>query len=114
MLINILIAFFIYLIGYQLFLGYSIREGIENCSEVDISDKAYKTSLENSADIKVLKEKADELDKKTVGLPERLDSLQNDMNQLSQSVAEMGNSLPGVGGTATADEEEDVEEDVVA
>jgi Tfp pilus assembly protein PilO len=106
MLINILILFFIYLIGYQLFLGTSVIEGLEKNTDCD----TYKTSLENAAQINVLKEQVDGLEKKTVGLPDRLDSLQNEVNELAQSVAEMGNSLPGAGGAIEGTDGEEEEE----
>jgi len=111
--VNILIVFFIFLISYQFILGNRIIEGIENPSSNvtnDIAERAYKSSLRNSAELSTIEEKVGELQKKTTGMPERMDSLEKQMQELSTSVKQMGEDLPG-SGEPLVEEEEEVEEE---
>jgi peptidoglycan hydrolase CwlO-like protein len=108
-IINILIVCFIFLISYQIILGNRIIEGIENQTSnvsIDIAERAYKSSLQNSAEMSTIEEKVAQLQKKTTGMPKRMDSLEKQMQELSQSVKQMGEDLPGSGEPLMEEEEE--------
>jgi Tfp pilus assembly protein PilO len=108
-IVDILIIWFIVLISYQFILGNRIIEGIENqTSNVtnDIAERAYKFSLQNSAELSTMKQKVAGLQKKTTGMPERMDSLEKQMQELAISVKQMGEDLPGSGEPLIEEEEE--------
>ena len=99
-LVNIIIFFFIFLIGYQLILAnQSIIEGAENYKEYnDPSIKAYNLSVQNAGNISYLKERVDIVDKtdrQVNDLVRRVDNLEKQMEQLSVANKEMAQNLPG-------------------
>ena len=101
-LINILIIFFIFLIGYQLILAnHSIIEGAENYQEYnDPKMKAYNLSVQNAGNISYLKERVDKVEqtyKQENDLKKRVDVLEKQMEEVMVSNKEMAESLPGVG-----------------
>jgi uncharacterized protein YlxW (UPF0749 family) len=101
-LVNSLIFFFIFLIGYQLILAnQSIIEGATTYKESDDpAVKAYNLSVENSGNISYLKErvdKVDKMDREVNDLTRRVDSLEKHMEELSMANKEMAESLPGTG-----------------
>ena len=101
MLLNILIIFFIFLIGYQIILAnIRIREGAEN--QCDTAGDAYRLSQQNLAEINILKDST----------TKRLDTLDEQMKEVMQSVEEMGNEVtnPSI---PTEEGEEIQEEEVV-
>jgi len=112
-IVNILIVCFVFLISYQIILGNRIIEGIENQSSncpTDISERAYTSSLQNSAELSTITKNVTELQEKTKGMPERMDSLEKQMQEVSQSVKQMGEDLPGSGKPLVEEEEEEKEE----
>jgi outer membrane murein-binding lipoprotein Lpp len=101
-LVNIMIFFFIFLIGYQLILANQpIIEGVSNYKDYDDPTiKAYNLSVQNAGNISYLKErvdKVDQMDREVNDLKRRVDTLETQMEQLSISNNEMAQSLPGVG-----------------
>ena len=101
-LINIMIFFFIFLIGYQLILAnQSIIEGATTYKEFDDpAIKAYNLSIQNSGNISYLKErvdKVDQMDRQVNDLTRRTNVLEKQMEQLASSNKEMAQNLPGVG-----------------
>jgi hypothetical protein len=86
-LVNILIVFFIILIGYQIILANHIVEGLEN------NDKKYKPyppnalilSQQNAGNIEYLKHKMDDLQ-----------SINNIVNDLSGNVASLQQQVNGL------------------
>ena len=103
-LVNIIIIFFIFLIGYQLILAnHSIIEGAENYKDYnDPSIKAYNLSVQNAGNISYLKErvdKVDHMDKQVNDLTRRMDHLEKQMDELAVGNKEMAESLPGAGGS---------------
>jgi len=114
-LINILIFFFIFLIGYQFILAnQSIIEGVENYKDYDDpSIKAYNLSVQNSGNISYLKERVDivaNADKQVNDLTKRMDNLEKQMDEVAIANKEMAESLPGVGKPVY---EEETEEEIV-
>jgi methyl-accepting chemotaxis protein len=100
-LINILIFFFIFLIGYQIILANQpIREGATTYTEpTDPAVRAYNLSVENSGNISYLKQrvdKVDEIDRQVNDLSRRMDSLEKQMEEVALGTNEMAASLPGV------------------
>ena len=93
-LINILIIFFLVLIIYQLFLANKIIEGLTS----DENDPLI-LSKENTANINVLTSRVDKLDnvnKEITDLSNNLATLQTQVDDLSISVKDMANQMPGV------------------
>jgi len=85
MLLNTLIIFFIFLIGYQIILANSrVIEGAEG--GCDIAGDAYRLSQQNSAEITTLKKTDEDTNK-------RIDTLDSQMRDVMQSVKEMGNAV---------------------
>ena len=66
MLIKILIGFFIFLIGYQLFLALfkksDLIEGLENTDYKNYDDDPLILAKKNAGNIEVLKERIDKID----------------------------------------------------
>ena len=101
-LINILIIFFIFLIGYQLILAnQSIIEGVENYKEYnDPKMEAYNLSVQNAGNISYLKQRVDKVEqtyKQTNDLKKRVDVLEKQMEEVMVSNKEMAANLPGAG-----------------
>ena len=101
-LVNIIIIFFIFLIGYQLVLANkSIIEGAENYKEYDDPTiKAYNLSVQNAGNISYLKQrvdKVDQIDKQVNDLSKRTTVLEKQMVDIAVANKEMAQSLPGVG-----------------
>jgi Tfp pilus assembly protein PilO len=117
-LVNIMIFFFVFLIGYQIILAnQSIIEGATTYKESDDpAVKAYNLSVTNAGNISYLKERVDKVDKMNKQLNDlkpRVDSLEKQMEELSVSNKEMAQSLPGAGGPVVEEEttEETTEEE---
>jgi len=109
MLLNTLIIFFIFLIGYQIILANtSFREGAENQYD-DIAGDAYRLSQQNLADINTLKDTTTKSDENII---KRIDTLDEQMKEVMQSVKEMGNDVtnPSI---PTEEGEELKEEEIV-
>lgn len=103
-LVNIMIFFFLFLIGYQLILAnQSIIEGATNYKDYDDPTiKAYNLSVQNAGNISYLKERVDkveQMDREVNDIKKRVDSLEKQMEHLAASNAEMGEKLPGAGGS---------------
>jgi hypothetical protein len=101
-LINILIIFFIFLIGYQLILAsQTIIEGVENYKEyTDPSISTNDLSIQNAENISYLKQRVDKVEqtnKQENDLKKRVDVLEKQMEEVMVSTKEMGENLPGVG-----------------
>jgi hypothetical protein len=129
MLIKILIIFFIFLIGYQLFLALmkmdNLVEGLENESTTEY--KPYNTNdpnnpnsalilaQQNAGNIEVIKGRVDELDGQKGRLDtiqQNIDSMQTQIDALVQQQADYANDLAGsepLTITGTEDEDEDEE-----
>jgi hypothetical protein len=89
MLLNTLIIFFIFLIGYQIILANSrVIEGAEN--QCDTAGDAYRLSQQNSAEIKVIN---DSMTKSEEKIYKRIDKLDEEMKEVMQSVKELGNEV---------------------
>jgi hypothetical protein len=102
MLLNTLIIFFIFLIGYQIILANSrVIEGAEN--QCDTAGDAYRLSQQNSAEINVLK---DSMTKSEEKIYKRIDTLDEQMREVMQSVKELGNET-----TRPLEKEEDQKEE---
>ena len=100
-LVNIMIFFFIFLIGYQLILAnQSIIEGETTYKETDDpAVKAYNLSVENSGNITYLKERVDkveDINRQVNDLTKRVDSLDKQMIEIAVSNKKMAEDLPGV------------------
>ena len=111
-LINIMIFFFIFLIGYQLILANQpIIEGAENFKEYDDpAIKAYNLSVQNAGNITYLQERQDrveQMDKSVNDLKKRTDNLEKQVEDLIISNKEMGENLPGAGGAVVEEEPAD-------
>ena len=106
MLIKLLIGFFIFLIGYQLFFSIfkksDLIEGLENEEykpyNKDDPNNALILAQQNAGNIEVLKGRVDKLD----GIKERVDSLQQiadgmqtQIDGLVQQQADYANDLMG-------------------
>lgn len=99
-ILNTLIIFFIFLIGYQIILANSrVREGVEN--KCDTAGDAYRLSQKNSSEITLLK---DSMTKSEEKIYKRMDTLDEQMKEVMQSTKEMGNELTKP--NTTGDEEE--------
>lgn len=114
-LINIMIFFFIFLIGYQLILANRpIIEGAQNYKEYDDPTiKAYNLSIQNAGNISYLKERVDKvdvMDREVNDIKKRVDTLEKQMEELVVSNKEMGEKLPGAGGSVV---EETKEEEII-
>jgi hypothetical protein len=99
-----MIFFFIFLIGYQLILANkTIIEGAQNYKDYDDPTiKAYNLSIQNAGNISYLKERVDKvdiMDREVNDIKKRVDSLEKQMEQIAVSNAEMGEKLPGAGGS---------------
>ena len=89
MLLNTLIIFFLFLIGYQIILANSrVIEGVEN--QCDTAGDAYRVSQKNSAEISIIK---DSMTKSEEKIYKRIDTLDEQMKQVMQSTKEMGDEL---------------------
>jgi hypothetical protein len=102
-LVNIMIFFFIFLIGYQIILANKpIIEGAENYKDYeDPGVKAYNMAVQNAGNITFLKERVDKvdvMDREVNDLKRRVDNLEKQMDDLAVSNKEMAESLPGAGG----------------
>jgi len=130
MLIKILIIFFIFLIGYQLFLALMKRdtlvEGLENESTTEY--KPYNTNdpnnpnsalilaQQNAGNIEVIKGRIDGLDGQKGRLDtiqQNIDSMQTQIDALVQQQADYANDLAGsepltITGTDEAADEEEI------
>ena len=130
MLIKILIIFFIFLIGYQLFLALmktnNLVEGLEN--ETPTEYKPYNTNdpnnpnsalilaQQNAGNIEVIKGRMDGLDGQKGRLDtiqQNIDSMQTQIDALVQQQADYANDLAGsepltITGTEDEDEEEEI------
>lgn len=135
MLIKILIGFFIFLIGYQLFLalfgGSNLVEGLENTTtgeyqpyNKDDPNNALILAQQNAGNIEVLNGRVTKLDgikERVDTIQENIDSMQTQIDALVQQQADyakdvMGDKPPPVEGTegydadaAIADMEEEEE-----
>ena len=88
-ILNTLIIFFIFLIGYQIILANSrVREGVEN--QCDTAGDAYRLSQKNSSEITLLK---DSMTKSEEKIYKRIDMLDEQMKEVMQSTKEMGNEI---------------------
>jgi peptidoglycan hydrolase CwlO-like protein len=88
-ILNTLIIFFIFLIGYQIILANSrVREGVEN--QCDTAGDAYRLSQKNSSEITLLK---DSMTKSEEKIYKRMDTLDEQMKEVMQSIKEMGNEI---------------------
>jgi hypothetical protein len=104
-ILNTLIIFFIFLVGYQIILANSrVREGVEN--QCDTAGDAYRLSQKNSSEITLLK---DAMTKSEEKIYKRMDTLDEQMREVMQSTKEMGDELTKPNTTG----DEDVEEEVV-
>ena len=130
MLIGFLIGFFIFLIGYQLFLALlnknNLVEGLEN--ETTTEYKPYNTNdpndpnsalilaQQNAGNIEVIKGRIDGLD----GVKNRVDTMQQNINSMQtqidalvQQQADYANDLAGSEPlTITGTEDEEDEEEI--
>lgn len=129
MLIKILIIFFTFLIGYQLFLAVfsfmkkdNLVEGLENNSTTEY--KPYNTNdpnnpnsalilaQQNAGNIEVLKGRIDDLDEqkgRVDTMQQNIDSMQTQIDALVQQQADYANDLAGsepITITGLEDEEE--------
>ena len=100
-LVNIMIFFFIFLIGYQLILANQpIIEGATTYKEYDDpAVKAYNLSVENAGNISYLKERVDKVEdtnRQVNDLTKRVDNLDKQMQELAVANKKMGEDLPGV------------------
>jgi hypothetical protein len=116
-LINIMIFFFIFLIGYQLILANQpIIEGATNFKEYDDpAIKAYNLSVQNAGNITYLQERqdrVDEMNRSVNDLKSRTDNLEKQVEDLIISNKEMAESLPGAGGEIVEEEPVDEEEQI--
>jgi len=130
-LTNLLIYFFIGLIGYQLFLtwrGNNLVEGLENNTDTADSTKSKEyepynmndpnnaliLAQQNAGNIEVLKGRIDGLDgvkARVDTIQQNIDSMQVQIDALVQQQADYANDLAGdqpVEVTGTGEEEEDV------
>ena len=125
MLIKILIGFFIFLLGYQLFLALfsfikkdNLVEGLENETTTD-SNNALIMSQQNAGNIEVLKGRVDELDgakglkSRVDNMQQNIDSMQTQIDGLVQQQADYANDLAGdqpveITGTEEEDDEEEI------
>lgn len=133
MLIKLLIIFFTFLIGYQLFLAVfsfikkdNLIEGLENESTTEY--KPYNTNdpnnpnsalilaQQNAGNIEVIKGRIDGLDGvkgRVDTMQQNIDSMQTQIDALVQQQADYANDLAGsepVTITGTEEDEEDEEE----
>jgi hypothetical protein len=119
MLIKILIGFFIFLIGYQIFLALldknNLVEGLENETTTD-PNSALILSQQNAGNIEVLKGRVDELDgakglkSRVDTMQQNIDSMQTQIDGLVQQQADYATDLAGdepIVITGTEDEEEE-------
>jgi Tfp pilus assembly protein PilO len=125
MLIKLLIGFFIFLIGYQLFFSIfkksDLIEGLENEEykpyNKDDPNNALILAQQNAGNIEVLRGRIDKLD----GIKEKTDQMQQDMNSMQSQIDALvqqqadyaqqlaGDTPPDVSGTegqTTADAEQ--------
>jgi hypothetical protein len=131
-LINLLIYFFIILIGYQLFLAWtggdtSLIEGLENNTNttetkeyqpynMNDPNNALILAQQNAGNIEVLKGRIDGLDgikARVDTIQQNIDSMQVQIDALVQQQADYANDLAGdqpVEVTGTGEEDEDEEE----
>lgn len=119
MLVNILIIFFIILIGYQIILANHIVEGLENGKQYkEYQPNALILAQQNAGNIEYLKKKMDDLQNinSTVNdLSGNVVSLQQQVNglvqQQQQLVTQMtGGSPPDITGAGTPDETDETDE----
>lgn len=130
MLIKILIIFFTFLIGYQLFLALMKRdtlvEGLENESSTEY--KPYNTNdpnnpnsalilaQQNAGNIEVIKGRIDGLDGvkgRVDTMQQNIDSMQTQIDALVQQQADYANDLAGSEPlTITGTEDEEDEEEI--
>ena len=104
MLLITLIIFFILLIGYQIILANTyFIEGLEN--QCDIAGDAYRLSQQNLAEINTLKDTTTKSDE---NINKRVDTLDEQMKEVMQSVKEMGNEVSNPSIPTEAEEEENV------
>jgi Tfp pilus assembly protein PilO len=128
MLINMLIIFFVLLMGYQLYLAMkpndSLIEGLKNESQTQNQEyKPYNTSdpnnalilaQQNAGNIEVLKGRVDKMD----GIKERIDGMQQNMDimqtQIDSLVQQQADYAQGMAGSepieVTGTEEETTED----
>ena len=121
MVVNILIIFFIILIGYQLILAIHVKEGLENTSESsDGSYQAYdpENSLilaqQNAGNIEYLKKRMDSVQgmfQQVQDLSGNVTALQEQVNGLVSAQQEYatqmtGGTAPDITGATTTEEEE--------
>jgi hypothetical protein len=126
MLIKILIIFFTFLIGYQLFLALikkdNLLEGLENNSTTEYQpyntndpnnpNSALILAQQNAGNIEVLKGRIDDLDEqksRVDTMQQNIDSMQTQIDALVQQQADYANDLAGSEPlTITGTEEEEV------
>jgi hypothetical protein len=125
MLIKILIGFFIFLIGYQLFLALmkkdNLVEGLENNSTTEYKpynmndpNSALILAQQNAGNIEVLKGRIDGLDgvkARVDTMQQNIDSMQTQIDALVQQQADYANDIAGsepvtITGIGEDDEEE--------
>ena len=119
MLVNILIIFFIILIGYQIILANHIVEGLENGNQYkEYQPNALILAQQNAGNIEYLKKKMDDLQNinSTVNdLSGNVVSLQQQVNGLVQQQQQLitqmtGGSPPDITGAGTPDETDETDE----
>jgi len=106
-LIYILIVLFALLIAYQMFLGDSVIEGLENATTSSTAYQPYNLNdpnnalilaQQNAGNIDVLKGQVDQLSadqKKTSGLQQQIDTIQIQVNDLVNQQAQYAQDLAG-------------------
>jgi hypothetical protein len=123
MLIKILIVFFIFLIGYQLFLALmkkdSLVEGLENNSTTEYKpqntndpNSVLILAQQNAGNIEVLRGRIDRLDGQKARLDtiqQNIDSMQTQIDALVQQQSDYANDIAGsepITITGTGEDEE--------
>lgn len=113
-LINILIFFFIFLILYQLFLAYNIKEGLQNqYNDYDTNNPSNALILaqKNAGNISYLQNKLSKVDglyKEVQDISGNVQQLQSQVTQLMQAQQDyttqmVGNTPPNITGAVTDD-----------
>jgi len=99
-LVNILVLFFIILIGYQIILANNIVEGLDNYQPYDNNNPANALILaqQNAGNIEYIKQRLDSvqgLDKEVQDISGNVITLQDQVNQLVSAQQQYASQLTG-------------------
>jgi hypothetical protein len=99
-LVNILVLFFIILIGYQIILANNIVEGLDNYQPYDTNNPANALILaqQNAGNIEYIKQRLDSvqgLDKEVQDISGNVITLQDQVNQLVSAQQQYASQLTG-------------------